>query len=360
MNTNPYRGLPSTNFWSTGVAQASPGSIDPMISAKFTIGPDDLVSTMGSCFAQHISRYLTRIGLQYFVTETDDGISAAEALRRNFGVFSARYGNVYTVRQARQLFERAFGIVEETSDSWSKDGRVLDPMRPQIEPDGFVSTVEMETSREIHLAAVRRVFLESDVLVFTLGLTEAFMSNRDGLVYPVAPGVSGGTFSPSEHRFVNFSVTEVVEDLSTFVSLVQNKNPNIRILITVSPVPLIATFEPRHVLVSNAISKATLRVAAAQVADENFYVEYFPSYEIVVGSADGYAYFAPDLRQVEQRGVDHVMRIFQKHLVSSESRPELVSSPRGPIEIPPAYLSSTRGIVCDEEVIEESLRSAGL
>ena len=47
--------------------------------------------------------------------------------------------------------------------------------------------------------------------MFTLGLTEAWRSRHDGCVFPVAPGVSGGEWSPDDHEFVNSTVEEVTQ-----------------------------------------------------------------------------------------------------------------------------------------------------
>jgi len=132
--SHPYRGLPSHQFWNTGVTQAPPGALDPMISAKFQIEPGDQVATMGSCFAQHISRHLVKRGLSYFIAEQGDPHETAEAnSARNYGVFSARYGNVYTVRQGIQLIDRAFGEFIPSEQVWETVGGFVDPYRPQID-----------------------------------------------------------------------------------------------------------------------------------------------------------------------------------------------------------------------------------
>ena len=83
----------------------------------------------------------------YFVPETaPEGMSEAEAKAANYGVFSARYGNVYTVKQAVQLIERAFG--EATYDEvWELGDRFVDPFRPQIQPKGFETREALEASR---------------------------------------------------------------------------------------------------------------------------------------------------------------------------------------------------------------------
>ena len=353
--SHPYRGLPSHQFWNTGVTQAPPGALDPMTAAKFQIQHGDKVATMGSCFAQHISRHLVKRGLQYFITEKGDTNLPAEVLAaRNFGVFSARYGNVYTVRQGIQLIDRAFGEFVPTESVWETADGFVDPFRPQIEPAAWENAEQVGESRIEHLASVRRIFLESDVLVFTLGLTETFVSNVDGSVFPVAPGVSGGSYSPELYSFLNFSVSEVITDLQLFIEKARRLNPGLRIILTVSPVPLVATFEPRHVLVSTTISKATLRVAAHEIAQQHDFVEYFPSYEIISGSAIGASYFESDLRQVRQVGVNHVMRIFEKHMLQSNISQENFTPDTSP------QSNQQRNIVCDEEVIIKTLNSSGL
>ena len=131
-------------------------------------------------------------------------------------------------------------------------------------------------------------------------------SKRDGAVYPLAPGVHGGSFDPHEYEFVNFSAGDVCADLAAFVTGLRKINPKIRVLLTVSPVALIATYEKRHVLVSNAYSKAALRVAADEAQRLHDFVHYFPSYEIITSPAAGGRYYEDDLRSVNETGVNHV------------------------------------------------------
>jgi hypothetical protein len=348
--TNPYRGLPAFQFWGSAVTKAAPGGLDPVTETKFVVTSTDKVATMGSCFAQHISRHLLKRGLQYFVAETGDPSQSEEQLAgRNYGVFSARYGNVYTVRQAIQLFDRAFDRFRPTESIWERNGGFVDPFRPQIEPEPWSTQEQVEKSRVEHLEAVRRVFTESDVLVFTLGLTETFMSKVDGSVFPVAPGVAGGAFAPELYEFKNFTMDEVKDDLLKFVELVKTVNPGLRIILTVSPVPLIATYEPRHVLISTTLSKAILRVAAHEASRSSNDIEYFPSYEIISGSPIGMQYFADDLREVHQVGVDHVMRIFEKHLIKGENRE------RDADFVTQSVSRGAPAVVCDEETIMSAL-----
>ena len=67
---------------------------------------------------------------------------------------------------------------------------------------------------------------------------------------------------------LRFSNKSLVPDLKRL-------NPGVRVLLTVSPVPLIATYEPRHVLVSTTYSKSVLRVAAEQVMRRHDWVDFY-------------------------------------------------------------------------------------
>jgi hypothetical protein len=66
----------------------------------------------------------------------------------------------------------------------------------------------------------------------------------------------------------------------------------------------------RHVLTATTYSKSVLRVAAEMVTQRRTDVAYMPSYEIITGAYNRGAYYADDLRNVTERGVDHVMKMF--------------------------------------------------
>jgi hypothetical protein len=264
---NPYTNLPDYQYWRRAVSLVEPHNINLVVNPKFAISRGDLVSTAGSCFAQHISQRLASIGFNYFVPEDGGDLAPAIRARKGYGVFSARYGNIYTVRQLLHLFDEAFGSRSNSELFWQRaDGRFVDPFRPTIEDDGFEDSVGVLASRLEHLGYVRRVFSESDVFVFTLGLTESWMAKKSGDVFPVAPGVVGGELIPEKYVFHNFTVSEVENDLREFNVKLRSINPRVRVLLTVSPVPLIATFEQKHVLVATTYSKSVLRVAAESAA----------------------------------------------------------------------------------------------
>jgi hypothetical protein len=320
------------------------------------IHKNEKVATIGSCFAQHLGFNIAMSGFNYFVAETcAHDLPPAVAKSRNYGVFSARYGNVYTVKQAVQLFDRAFGQFPSGEHIWNRGSKFVDAFRPQIEPEGFSAVEELVSSRSTHLDCVRRVFEECDWLIFTLGLTEAWRSTRDGAVFPLAPGVAGGAFNANECEFVNFTVREVSDDLSALIERLHAVNPTAQVLLTLSPVPLIATYEKRHVLVSTTFSKAALRVAADEAERRFRNVIYFPSYEIITSPASGGRYFQDDLRQVTDIGVNHVMRMFTKHFLHEAVATQLGKPAVNGVDLDP----HSDDIVCDEEEIYRAIKGSG-
>jgi hypothetical protein len=343
---SPYGGLPGHCFWRQSVETIDPREVDPVVASRIKIKRQEKVASAGSCFAQHISRELHAGGFEYLVTEAPPpGLSPALARERQFGVFSARYGNVYTVRQLVQLFDRAYGAFVPRDRAWERpDGRWADPFRPGVEPQGFANTEEVEEARVRHLAAVKILFERLDVFIFTLGLTEAWRSKEDGAVFPLAPGVAAGKFDAACYEFVNFSAAEVAADLSHFFHRLKRVNPHARMILTVSPVPLRATYEDHHVITSSTYSKAVLRVAAEEASRRHEDVEYFPSYEIITGQQNRGAYFDADSRSIRKEGVDHVMRLFLKHCTQPN---EATGVPELAAEIRDGF-----NVICDEEQID--------
>ena len=341
---HPYKGLPDAAFWRESVASVATGSLDPVRQVPFAITRQDKVATAGSCFAQHISKRLRKGGFHFLITEAPAS-AGDDAQARGFYDFSARYGNIYTSRQLVQLFDRAFGFFTPLDDHWALEGgRFCDPFRPNIEPNGFATLEELRADRQRHLQAVRRMFEELDVFVFTLGLTECWISRLDGAAYPLAPGVSGGQFDPARHAFVNLTVEDVTKDLQAFIARLRLVNPKARLILTVSPVPLAATYSDEHVLVATTYSKSVLRVAAEMTERAHEGVLYFPSYEIITGAYSRGNYFEQDLRSVTESGVSHVMQVFMNRMIA-ESAPVQAA---GSVDAELADIESLAEAVCDE------------
>ncbi len=352
--SNPYEGRPDYAFWKRAVAGRPAEAVDPVIAAPFRIGRQDPIATAGSCFAQNISRVLVEQGYRFLVTEP---APAPGPQYEGYGVFPARFGNIYTARQLLQTFLRAYGAFRPVEGEWRrKDGAWIDPFRPRIQASGFASLEALEADRGRHLRAVRAMFEQCAVFVFTLGLTEAWRSRADGAVYPLAPGVAGGEFDETRHEFHNFDVAEVCQDMTQFLRRLRVVNPTAKVILSVSPVPLVATAEDRHVLVSTVYSKSVLRLAAEMAVTGDPAAAYFPAYEIITGPQARGRYFAEDLRNVTAEGVQQVMTVFARHFLSADAATpgaEALSAAPAPLSAGDlARLHEQAQVICDEEAID--------
>jgi hypothetical protein len=347
MRPNPYTGLPQSAYWRTGIADRQPLDIEDLWQPKYAIAPTDRIVTSGSCFAQHIGRALRAKGFAWFDAEPSPP-GLPNPSKFNYGVFSFRTGNIYTTALLRQWLEWATSkdsSLPSRLEIWEDNGRYFDPFRPAIEPTGFASAEEVITARKITFSAIRRA-LTADVFVFTLGLTEAWRNDETELVYPACPGTLAGTFDKTRHKFVNFDYVQVERDLRIAVDLAKAANPNIRFLLTVSPVPLTATASGNHVLVATSYSKSVLRAVAGRVSSDER-VDYFPSYELITGAPFRAQFYAPNLREVEPAGVAFVM----SHFFANMAR-EFPWTLNSDVVEPEEFDAETDDVICEEMVLE--------
>lgn len=329
----PYDDLPERAFWASGVAKRNPLEVTGLWTPKFPISQRMPIATYGSCFAQHFSRALVARGFTWVDGEpAPKGLAPESAAKFNYGVFSARTANIYTVGLLRQWIVWASGEEAVPDEIWEQGGRFYDPFRPRIEPDGFASREELLASRQMVLEGFRRSITDAKLFVFTLGLTESWINSKDGYEYPMCPGTAAGTFDPASHQFVNRSFLEIHKVLRDCLKRIRTLNPGIRVLLTVSPVPLTATASGKHVLVATMHSKSTLRAVAGLAADEVPFVDYFPSYEIINAPTFRGGFYEPNQRSVAQAGVNHVMGEFFRCLVAAF--PDVMTDPAAPTETP--------------------------
>ncbi|NHF61416.1 GSCFA domain-containing protein [Flavobacteriaceae bacterium TP-CH-4] len=112
------------------------------------------------------------------------------------------------------------------------------------------------------------------------------------------------------------SVGEIVESLKHILKLVQSKNVNSQVVLTISPV--------RHLkdgFIENQRSKAHLITAVHEllsVGTESINTHYFPSYEIMMDELRDYRFYEPDMVHPNQVGIQYIWEKFRQTFISSE------------------------------------------
>jgi hypothetical protein len=168
--------------------------------------------------------------------------------------------------------------------------------------------------RRALLTELMRRIVDCSVVVITLGLSEAFYDHELELVLNTTParGARGRV------SFCVLSYEESLEALESAHDLLRERgHPEVQIVVTVSPVPLEATFRAEDIVVANAYPKACLRTVAEAWSQRHENVHYFPSYEIVTSSSRD-SVWSMDGRHVRDEAVEHVVRIFTDAYVEEQ------------------------------------------
>jgi hypothetical protein len=277
-------------------------------AGRFTISPSTPIASMGSCFAREIKRRLIQRDYNYITEETYHPASLHA---------SAAWERVYSTHCMRQIFEYTF-------EQWNPDLRwwlapeskkIQDPYRRAILYDNLR---EAEEDFEQHRIHSRRALEKAEVLILTLGLTEIWQDTIDGAVIclPAGPYVKEGG-DMSRYRFRVSRYEDNLKNLERIHEIMAARNPDCKILITVSPVNLWATFrQDIDVISASCNSKATLRAVADEFTVQHENVFYFPAFEMatIYQPLSGLTYFSEGRQNfhVNKQTVKFIMRHFFK------------------------------------------------
>lgn len=247
------------------------------------ITPETKVTAFGSCFAEHIGNYLND---------------------RNYTILTKSDANAYVVQvhegmvnsyAIRQQFDWAFRGLAPTTGLWHGY------QAEEYEYDEAVRQTTLD------------MFEQTGVFILTFGLSEVWYDEPTGEVFWRA--VPAEVFDPDRHKFRVTTVAENAANMRAIYDTIREFRPDARIIFTLSPIPLLATFRPVSCITANAVSKAILRAAIDEVhrdvaAEGKLF--YWPSYEIVQ-EAFGAGRYRTDRRHIHERILDYVMALFETH-----------------------------------------------
>lgn len=261
----------------------------PIVRAKFKIKRDARIFASGSCFAREIEVALCASGANVLSWTPQLGLNA-ELFHR------------YTTHAILGDFRFAL------EDSYSPDN--------VVESEGkwvdFTGAGKAETREEAlrwrrTVIDIHKTVRDADVLFITLGLVETWFDRKTGAYTNLPPY---GLFMGDRFELRVTDYAENLRALRQLIALVRARaNPDIKIVLTVSPVPMAHSFSGDDVLVANGYSKAVLRAIAQDVAEGDDLIDYFPSYEMVT-LADPKIAWRPDYRHVHSEYVQQIIAAF--------------------------------------------------
>ena len=97
------------------------------------------------------------------------------------------------------------------------------------------------------------------------------------------------------------SIAQCVDFLSQAADELYRRNPDVHIVLTVSPIRY-----AKYGYHGSQLSKATLLLAAHQLTKEKSFVSYFPAYEIVLDELRDYRFYQPDMLHPSVQTVEYI------------------------------------------------------
>lgn len=276
-----------------GKAQLSAMGMDALgdgwLPTEPLITPETRVLAIGSCFARYFVIWLAEHGFNMATPQ-----SPYNALLR----FGSDFESPAVIAQQ---FRWAFGELDDKALLWIDKDK-----------DVFAAT---EERRQL----VRDTLLATDVLLLALGLSEVWYDRVTG--EPLWRALTVEAFDPERHIFRVETMAQTLHWLETIERLRAQHVPNMKIIYTVSPIRLTATFRPVSALTANSASKAIVRAALDEFLrnhqdglHRNLF--YFPSYELVTEYfVDPYE---PDNRHISSTVAAGIIRYFVAHYCSTD------------------------------------------
>jgi len=269
---------------------------------KFQLSKENSFFLMGSCFARGLERIL--IARDFDVKSTSGEFSRWELQYEKGSAMGItnRYNTASIFNEFNWHVEGKG--VPDSSLIETRDGVFFDPHATPVTPP---TSLEEQRQRRGIWSDICSNISKVDVVVLTLGLVEVWYDKETALYCNATPDARLAAKYPDRFEMHILNYNDNLENLEGVYKILKSKNPDVKIIITVSPVPLIKTFSGEDIVKANTYSKSTLRAAAGDFTRDKPDVDYFPSYEIAMNSNSDLAW-AEDKR--------HILGAFSRNIMN--------------------------------------------
>lgn len=139
-----------------------------------------------------------------------------------------------------------------------------------------------------------------DWLMVTWGTAYIYVHKDSGAIV-------GNCHKQPDQLFIRrkLSVEEIIGEWESLLNKLRQRNPNLKVLFTVSPI--------RHVkdgMHGNQLSKSTLLLAVHELIERCPNCFYFPSYEIVMDELRDYRFYAEDMVHPSPLAIEYIWECF--------------------------------------------------
>lgn len=249
----------------------------PITPASFQIDLQTPVLSLGSCFAHTMGKRLQQNKFQ--------------VLNNPFGV----------IFNPLSVFKLLNAVINKTSHDLLQDNNLIENngvwYHYDTHSDIWATTLpELKEKVQSKIEGTHQFLQTTQVLILTLGTAYAYFRKDNDLLVANCHKISQNFF---EKRLL--TTQEIIDGFAKLHKQLQQTYPNIKVIVTVSPV--------RHMkdtLPFNQVSKATLRLACHYITEQFPKVAYFPSYELLLDDLRDYRFFAKDMIHPTQVAEDYI------------------------------------------------------
>ena len=268
--------------------------------AETRINYRDQILLTGSCFTEHIGNSLGE--LKFSVLQNPNGI-----LFDPRSVCSSLTSYIHN----KQCEKGDLFYLNEVWNSWQHHSRFSN-----ISADECLRTIN-ESQQQAH-----NFLKKADWLIITLGSSFSYrLTSEFSKVSPngrdlEGAGVANCHRAPSQwfNKYL-LTIDEIISQLDVTYRQLNEFNPNLKIIFTISPV--------RHIrdgVIENNRSKARLVEAVHHVINKFPGLYYFPAYEIVIDVLRDYRFYDIDMVHPNYPATEFVMEKFRENFVDEESQ----------------------------------------
>lgn len=189
---------------------------------------------------------------------------------------------------------------------------VADKFRAVVNPDGVMynpASILHTVDRYVERLEAEDAEAPSTA-VFTLGTNHVYILNETGEIVDNCRKRPQRLFTERE-----LTVDECAEYLCRAIGRLRSVNPDVRVVLTVSPIRY-----AKYGFHGSQLSKAVLLLAADKVVREHDMVEYFPAYEIVNDELRDYRFYREDMLHPSDQAVEYIWQRFGDTYFSEHTR----------------------------------------
>lgn len=252
------------------------------------IQSDHNIISLGSCFAEHIG---TRL------------------YDHKFNVQKNPFGIVFNPLSIFELVETAFYRSSFSESSFLERDGIHFNFKAHSELNAKSET-ELESKINTQRNRLKKALGRSNFIILTFGTAWVYEQKKTRMLVANCHKVPATEFNK---RLL--STEEITSSFMALKELLQTKNPELKFILSVSPV--------RHIkdtIELNAVSKSVLRLACHHISQFTDDVSYFPAYEFMMDDLRDYRFYDRDMIHPNTIAIEYIWQKFQTAYFDNETQ----------------------------------------